>query len=279
LVSLFTFALTATAYQLAGFGDPFPILATPSLLDHLCSDCKLSSIMASVSTHVSEDVVPAINFRSFTSLAIDWREFHQFAKLPRELRLMIWAYALPDPRVVTIEKVRVNPADYRVSCQDRIPSTLLINHESHEACRHRYTLSFATFADVHGPPVYFDFSRDVVSLEKCGNFWWADFNQKFNRDLSLVRRVMVDTGGYRVHGVPHLVLPFQGLHSLGMVREIYLPLLSQQEENHLLAVFKAQTKREGLQDHKDNVVETLEVYFLSRFNLYHLEQEKKVWEA
>lgn len=235
--------------------------------------------MSSVSTHISAKAVPAINFRSFKSLNIDWREFHQFAKLPRELRLMIWAYALPDPRVVTIERIRINPRDYRVSCEDRVPSTLLVNHESHEACRSRYTLSFATFGDVHGPPVYFDFSRDIISLEKCGSSWWADFNKAFNRDLSLVKRVMVDDGGFGVGAVPQLVVPFHELRSLGVVREIYLQPLSLQEENHLLSAFKAQIKREGHQDHKDNALETLEVYLLSRFNLYHLEQGKRGWEA
>jgi hypothetical protein len=89
LVSLFTFALNATAYQLAGLGYPFPLLATASLLDRLCSNCEPSSIMASASTHISAKAVPAIKFRSFKSLVIDWREFHQFAKLPKELCLMI----------------------------------------------------------------------------------------------------------------------------------------------------------------------------------------------
>ena len=171
LVSLFAFALIATANQRAGLGYPFPSLATPSLLDRLCSNRELSSIMSSVSTHNFAKAVPTINFRSFKLLEIDWREFHQFAKLPRELRLMIWAYALPDTRVVAIKRVRINPRDYRVSCEDHVPSTLLVNHESYEACRSRYTLSFATFADVHGPPVYFDFSRDVISLGKCSSSW------------------------------------------------------------------------------------------------------------
>ena len=156
----------------------------------------------------------------------------------------------------------MNPRDYRISCEDRVPSTLLVNHESHEACRVRYTLSFATFGNVHGPPVYFDFSRDVISLSKCGNFWWTDFNEIFNRDLSSVKRVMVDDdGGFGVNGVPQLVVPFHELRSIGMVREIYLPPLSWQEENHLLSAFKAQIKRENLQDHKHKVLEKLEVYF------------------
>jgi hypothetical protein len=281
LVSLFNFALTANAHQLAGLGYPFPTLATLSLLDRLCSNCELTFIMASVNAHLSAKAVPAINFRSFKTLDIDWREFHQFAKLPRELRLMIWEYALPDPRVVTIEKVSapMNPRDYRISCDDCVPSTLLVNHESHEACRARYTLSFATFGDVHGPPVYFDFSRDVISLSKCGNLWWTDFNEIFNRDLSSVRRVMIDDGGFGVFVVLQLVLPFHELRSIGMVREIYLPPLDWQEENHLLSAFKAQIKRENLQDYKHKVLEKFEVYFLSRLNLYHLEKGKKGWEA
>ncbi len=236
--------------------------------------------MASVTPHISAKAVPAINFRSFKSLEIDWREFHQFAKLPRELRLMIWAYALPDPRVVNIERIRTNPRDYRISCEDRVPSTLLINHESREACRARYTLSFATFGHVHGPPVYFDFSRDVISLSKCGNLWWTDFNEIFNRDLSSVKRVMVDDdGGFGVRSIPRLVVPFHELRSIGMLREIYLPPLPWQKEDHLLSAFKAQIKRGALQDDKGNILETLEVYFLSRLNLYHLEQGKKGWEA
>jgi len=89
LVSLFNFALTANAHQLAGLGYPFPTLATLSLLDRLCSNCELTFTMASVNAHLSAKAVPAINFRSFKTLDIDWREFHQFAKLPRELRLMI----------------------------------------------------------------------------------------------------------------------------------------------------------------------------------------------
>jgi hypothetical protein len=133
---------------------------------------------------------------------------------------------LPDPRVVTIEVVRKIPKDYRISCQDRVPSTLLVNRESREVCLPRYTVCFEIFENVHGSPVYFDFSRDIICLQKCVNAWWEDINEDFNKDLGLAKSVMIDSSRCSFNEAVHRVTPFHSIRSLGMAKEIFEPQLS-----------------------------------------------------
>ena len=97
----------------------------------------------------------------------------------------------PDPRIITIQSRLPIPSDYRLSCQDRVPSTLLVNRESRDVALKRYSLRFLTFENVYGPPVYFDLGRDIVCVKKCCNNWWTDFNDEFNKDLSLVKRLII----------------------------------------------------------------------------------------
>lgn len=213
---------------------------------------------------------PVISPRSFIPAPdIEWREFNRFPKLPPELRLKIWAYALPDPRIMTIESVPPRTKDYLISCKDRIPSTLLVNRESREAALKRYSLCFLTFENVYGPPVYFDFGRDIVCVSKCGNDWWTDFNDEFNKGLSLVKRVIVrhriarSSGGFISR-----TTPFYDLESLGLaIHVVDLPLTFTQQwqlfYNIARQILRAKDGSGNPGETDANLLMAAQIYFLS----------------
>jgi hypothetical protein len=227
---------------------------------------------------------PAIQHRTFwPSLDTDWREFTKFPKLPPELRLRIWSHSLPDPRIVTIERILTRPKDYRVSCQNRVPGTLLVNRESREVALKRYSLRFMTFENVYGPPVYFDFSRDVICLKRCDWAWWNDFNDEFNKDLSLVTRIMIENLHCSLNQMILQAEPFRKLCSLGLVRGNLQPRLTLNEEMRVFSGLRAHLLRaegsdERCKEGDAKLLERLDVYFISRFSVVDLEQGVSDWE-
>jgi hypothetical protein len=227
---------------------------------------------------------PAIRHRTFwPSIDIDWREFTKFPKLPPELRLRIWSHSLPDPRIVTIEQSLTRAKDYRISCQNRVPGTLLVNRESREVALKRYSLRFTTFENVYGPPVYFDFNRDVICLKRCDRDWWNNFNDEFNEDLSLVTRIMIENLHCSLNQMILRAEPFRNMCSLGLVRENLQPRLTLNEEMRVFSGLRACIHRaEGLgarfKEGDAKLLERLDVYFISRFSVFDLEQGVSDWE-
>ena len=197
----------------------------------------------------------------------------------------IWAYALPDPRVVTIECVPPRSKDYLVSCKDRIPSTLLVNRESRDVALKRYSLSFLTFEDVYGPPVYFDFGRDIVFLKRCNDDWWTDFNNDFNTDLSSVKRVIIQNGvGRPSRDCVSRTTPFYNMDSLGLVRHTVDPWLRPIKQLFLFCDIKLQITRAKEVSGNAGVTEAKlrtasQIYFLSWADVVGLELGESLWES
>lgn len=237
-------------------------------------------------------VIPAIptvlviSHRSFIPAPdIEWREFNRFPKLPPELRLKIWAHALPDPRIMAIESVPPRTKDYLISCKDRIPSTLLVNRESREVALKRYSLRFLTFENVYGPPVYFDFGRDIVCVNKCSDGWWIDFNDEFNKDLSLVKRVIVRHRIARSSREFILrTMPFYNLESLGLaIHVIDLPLTFtlQWQFFHNIArqILEAKEGSGNPGETDTHLLMASQIYFLSWDHVIDLEIGEILWES
>jgi hypothetical protein len=92
--------------------------------------------------------------------------FTLFLKLPPELRIKIWGFAL-EPRVVEIDGHASTHAmgkwtyDYG-RCGKR-PSLLQVNAEARSIAMSSHRLSFF---NVVGGPTYFDFEKDMLNLRR-----------------------------------------------------------------------------------------------------------------
>ncbi|KAI0443943.1 hypothetical protein F4803DRAFT_289896 [Xylaria telfairii] len=138
--------------------------------------------------------------------------FTQFRRLPAELRIMIWQFAMPDPRTVVIKSpftrrkhIPTSLDEALPQAQDReetwhsttqVPALLHVNGEArYEALKH-YSLSLGVGKGQ--PRVYVDFARDTVffgaeELEPTCWPLWASMN-----DLNKVRRLaVVPQGAWR----------------------------------------------------------------------------------
>ena len=100
--------------------------------------------------------------------------FTLFPKLPLELRLQIWEFALPQPRVIEAYPHRDDNGqllDNYASCRAIVvapPAILHTNRESRILAQRTYTLAF------NGPfrePIYFDFQRDTLLIQR----WMSEF--------------------------------------------------------------------------------------------------------
>ncbi|KAI0169577.1 hypothetical protein GGR52DRAFT_573641 [Hypoxylon sp. FL1284] len=139
--------------------------------------------------------------------------FTSFNKLPPELRIKIWQYAMPDARTVAVKSpyTKQNSAPRSLeeaiseTCDQeetwysttQIPPLLHVNAEArHEALKH-YKLSLGVG---NAPPrVYVDFNRDTIFYgnselkPECSALWAA------TPDLSQVQRLaVVPEGAWRV---------------------------------------------------------------------------------
>lgn len=95
--------------------------------------------------------------------------FTLFPTLPPELRLKIWKYALPGPRVVRLSLMEHSNSSHRrghekyaIHATSTIPSIIQTNVEGREAALKVYELAFPTQL-LH--PVYFDFNQDTIHLD------------------------------------------------------------------------------------------------------------------
>ena len=93
--------------------------------------------------------------------------FTYFAKLPPELRNMIWEETFPGPRIIRflIDGKIVyfpGPSEFLKTRAEgaSVPSTLQVNRESRGVARRHYTLTFET--KLHRGPIYVDFRRDTM---------------------------------------------------------------------------------------------------------------------
>ena len=93
--------------------------------------------------------------------------FTLFPILPGELRLKIWEFALPGPRVVKIKAPQLlasgsrqaaSALDFTSACA--VPALLHVNAEARAVALRHYELSFAT--DTFPPRINFCFERDTL---------------------------------------------------------------------------------------------------------------------
>ena len=124
--------------------------------------------------------------------------FTCFGRLPTELRLQIWKYARPDPRVVRVSRSK-NSLDIPDWLKDRtnpiieVPDKTIIDHfcrinysktpipamlhactESRQVALGWYKLDFQSINAK--PRVYFDFDADYlyIGCDECTDYSWCD---------------------------------------------------------------------------------------------------------
>lgn len=129
-----------------------------------------------------------------------------------ELRIMVWNFARPDPRIVelkrkplyveTTSKKRSGPRPLSLVSSTSIPALLQVNVESREAALKWYKLSFADqteanykYQDARGPKVYFDCSVDTLYLGPyCGLIVYSKdmLSVMTADDRALVKKIAID---------------------------------------------------------------------------------------
>ncbi|PMD34371.1 hypothetical protein L207DRAFT_588965 [Hyaloscypha variabilis F] len=112
--------------------------------------------------------------------------FPQFSFLPPELRLIVWEFAIPDPRVIRYSSLsdiecRHLARSTIYSLEQTLPGILHACYDSRREALKRYRLAFAIEL---GKPLYFDFERDTLEF---GDFnaleAFSKRNTKFNGSM------------------------------------------------------------------------------------------------
>jgi hypothetical protein len=111
--------------------------------------------------------------------------FTLFPKLPPELRIKVWGFALPEPRVVEIDGWRIDKWPYISKRSRKAPSLLQVNAESRSLAMISYKLSFG---NVDGGPTYFDFEKDTLYLRSFLPKW---LSSPLNEDFTKVQNLAI----------------------------------------------------------------------------------------
>ncbi|KAE8454594.1 hypothetical protein EG329_000217 [Mollisiaceae sp. DMI_Dod_QoI] len=90
---------------------------------------------------------------------IPGQEFSPFSRLPKELRILIWEAAIPDPRILHLGFY----GDSGLRSQTPSPSLLSVCRESLEVMSKFYTKTFGTV--LSAPITWFDFQRDTLYID------------------------------------------------------------------------------------------------------------------
>ncbi|KAH9205035.1 hypothetical protein DL95DRAFT_470963 [Leptodontidium sp. 2 PMI_412] len=101
--------------------------------------------------------------RSCQSKPRKLRVFKFFPKLPFELRLMVYEYALPPPRFVELQTSDSQKVQSRQFSKSPIPALLHATSETRQTMKALgYKLAFGT--ELQAPQTWFNFSRDYLYL-------------------------------------------------------------------------------------------------------------------
>jgi hypothetical protein len=93
--------------------------------------------------------------------------FTLFPKLPTELRLKIWKYALPGPRAIRVQRAW-STLSRRIRAVAKPPAVLQINSESRQLALRFYEVSFNNA--IKGRPIGIDYQVDALYMESWGAF-------------------------------------------------------------------------------------------------------------
>jgi hypothetical protein len=153
-------------------------------------------------------------------------KFEPFPRLPAELRLKIWSYFLPGPRLVEVVwKVMPvhtpvsNPSNpkrikARYIGNERPPTLLHICQECREEARRNLTLRLAT--DDQHSPIFIDPVRDTVYL-RCEQYGpYSSSNRDCLKQLFGIRHLIMDHGLLLSRPKP-MVSMFENLETLTIV--------------------------------------------------------------
>lgn len=94
--------------------------------------------------------------------------FTLFPKLPTELRLQIWKYALPGPRVIRVKKNWKMFLPGRIRAAAKPPAILQTNSESRQLAMRFYELSFNSA--IKGRPIDINYRVDALYMESWDTF-------------------------------------------------------------------------------------------------------------
>jgi hypothetical protein len=93
--------------------------------------------------------------------------FTLFPKLPTELRLKIWKYALPGPRAIRVQRNWPTMSG-PIRAVAKPPAVLQTNSESRQLAMRFYELSFNSA--IKGRPINIDYQVDALYMESWGVF-------------------------------------------------------------------------------------------------------------
>ncbi|PVH79646.1 hypothetical protein DL98DRAFT_589274 [Cadophora sp. DSE1049] len=120
--------------------------------------------------------------------------FLKFSKLPTEIRLKIWRYALPGRRRIAINKTKLRDREfvksyYEVYPYEPSPAVLFVCPESREvALRFYHKLLTRVEGGLSGGTVYMDFEVDVLYLDDVVMTWAMNF-PGIEHDLSRIKHI------------------------------------------------------------------------------------------
>ncbi|KAH6724299.1 hypothetical protein BKA61DRAFT_588202 [Leptodontidium sp. MPI-SDFR-AT-0119] len=147
--------------------------------------------------HVVDFVASTYKAKSATPChgSTSCQTFTLFPKLPSELRLEVWKFALPGSRVVEVLYNASNGRSCYSSCPP--PIHLSVSYEARQVALERYKLSFATL--MSPPIIYFDMEIDQIYIG-AGNFLIAGepahaptvFFNDLLKDRSSIKHLIID---------------------------------------------------------------------------------------
>ena len=155
--------------------------------------------------------------------------FTLFPKLPPELRIKIWSFAL-EPRVVEIDEHTSTRAmgkwTYDYGRCGKPPSLLQVNAEARSIAMSSHRLSFF---NVVGGPTYFNFEKDTLHLRRFRPEWLSSpLNEDFTKAQNLAIWFYVYS---RVEDLGSQLVHFKNLHNVTVYSDasIILPVGSTSE--------------------------------------------------
>lgn len=126
------------------------------------------------------------------------QKFTFFSSLPTEIRLHIWRYAQPGPRVLVITRAR---GDYRKGLRgfqdiNAHPSLLAVNREA----RHETLKSYAIIHGKEGFSLAFNSRRDIIR-DRITDCWGRTLLPWLFEDLPELERLIVSNRSLRIRSI------------------------------------------------------------------------------
>ncbi|PMD14651.1 hypothetical protein NA56DRAFT_369102 [Hyaloscypha hepaticicola] len=118
-------------------------------------------------------------------------KFTCFDKLPFELREMVWKFALPGPRTITVSKTDKSVPQVKTNAKGILPTPLMHTcHESRQLALQRYKPAFSVFLEGN-KDIYFDWERDCLCSREYSS---SDISAVFFTPLALISGLSQNSG-------------------------------------------------------------------------------------